>query len=284
MPALLMSPCAAPRPRPDRLLCRKDNPRIYRAMTASLLPRRLLFAILALFAAVLPACDGAMALGGPTDRFVIAPVSGKAKEVMAGNAQATITVLRKRLEAMGLAVHRLEPGEDGRIIMEVSGKDAAKAVAAAVGIKGDLAIRLVDLNALPYQVDQGIAPVGSEVLPMAEGGISVAVRRIGGISGDRIVAARPGIDQFTGEPMVMISFDEAGTRKFALLTGANVGNALAIVLDGKVLSTPIISEPITGGQAQIAGALTQESANAMAAAIGSGALPAAFTLVEHTAL
>lgn len=283
MPALHLSHCAR-RASADRLLCRKDNPRIHRAMTASHFPRRLLFAILALFAAALPACDGLMALGGPTDRFVIAPAPGDAKMPSPEGVGAAAAIIGKRLEGMGLVVHRLEPGKDGQIIIEVSGKDAEKALAAAIGIKGDLAIRLVDLNALPEQVDQGIAPVGSEVLPMADGSMSVAVRRLGGISGKHIAAAQPGVDEFSDQPMVMISFDEAGTRKFAQLSGTNVGKPLAIVLDDKVLSAPVINEPITGGQAQISGGFTQDTANQLAVALQSGALPVAFTLVEHTPL
>lgn len=69
-----------------------------------------------------------------------------------------------------------------------------------------------------------------------------------------------------------------------MLTAANVGKPLAIVLDGKVLSAPVINEPITGGQAQLSGGFTQESANQLAIALQSGALPVAFTLVEHTPL
>lgn len=263
---------------------RLDNSRMHRTMPASPLPRSLLFAMLALFATALSACDGVMALGAPTERFVIAPVLGKAKKTVAGDAQGTITVLRKRLEAMDLVVHRLEPGNDGQIIMDVSGRDAETAVGAAIGIKGELAIRLVDLNALPELVEEGIAPAGSEVLPMADGSMAVAVKRVGVISGKRIVAARPGVDPYNDQPMVMISLDDAGTRKFAQLSGANVGKPLAIVLDGKVLSAPMIQEQITGGQAQIVGGLTQESAQQLAIALQSGALPVVFRVVEHTRL
>lgn len=259
-----------------------DNPPIPRAVTASHFPRRLVYAILVLFMATLPACEGLMALGRPTDRFVIAPVSGDAKVPSPEGMEATVAIIRKRLEGLGLEVHRLKSGKDGQIIIEVSGKDAEEALAVAIGIKGDLAIRLVDLNALPDLVDQGIAPVGSEVLPMADGSMSLAVTRLGGISGQSVVAAQTGFDQFTNQPMVLISFDEAGSRKLAEISGTNVGKPLAIVLDGKVLSAPVITEPITGGQAQISGGLTHENASQLAVALQSGALPVAFKLVEHT--
>lgn len=265
-----------PRPRASRMNC---------VMTTKLpLGRGLLLAILALFVGTLAACDGLMALGGPTDRFVVKPASEAVSAQLAADLEASRAIIRKRLEAMGLTVHRIELTGQGELVIEVSGKGAEDAFAAAFGIKGDLAIRLVDLNALPANTAQGIAPVGSELLEMADGSGPVAVKRAGSISGDRLVQARTGIDEFTDQPMVMISFDEAGTRKFAQLTAANVGNPLAIVLDGKVLSAPIVNEPITGGQAQISGGFTQETANQLAIALRSGALPVAFKLVEHTRL
>lgn len=246
--------------------------------------RTLLLAILALFAGALAACDGAMALGGPTDRFVVKPASDEIAAELAADFEASRAIIRKRFEALGLTVYRIDPTAQGELVIEVSGPRAEDAFAAAFGIKGDLAIRLVDLNALPAQTAQGIAPVGSEILEMADGSGPIAVKRVGSISGDRLRDARTGVDEVTGQPMVMILFDDAGARKFALLTQANIGKPLAIVLDGKVLSAPVINEPILGGSAQISGGYTQETANQMAVALRSGALPVAFTLVEHTPL
>jgi len=252
------------------------------AMMLSFWRSSLLLAILALVSLGLGACDGLMALGAPTDRFVVKPASDRVSAQLAADIEVSRTIVRKRLEGLGLTVHRIEPTGQGELTIEVSGPRAEDAFAAAFGIKGDLAIRLVDLNAVPADVAQGIAPVGSELLEMTDGSGPVAVRRVGGISGDRLADARTGIDEFTNQPMVMVSFDEAGARKFALLTQANVGKPLAIVLDGKVLSAPVINEPILGGHAQISGGYTQETANQMAIALRSGALPVAFTLVEHT--
>lgn len=249
------------------------------------LGRGLLLALLALFAGALPACDGLAASGEPSDRFVIAPAPGDAEASPSPeDVQQAAAIIRKRLEGMDLVVHRLEPGTDGRITIEVSGKDAEKAVAAAIGIRGDLAIRLVDLDALPENTRQGIAPPGSEILPMADGSMAVAVRKVGGVSGKRVEAAQVGIDQSTGQSMVMVTFDAAGASKFAQLSGANVGKPLAIVLDGKVLSAPVVYEPITGGQAQISGGFTAEEASQLAVALQSGALPVVFAVAEHTRL
>ena len=76
-------------------------------------------------------------------------------------------------------------------------------------------------------------------------------------------------------------FDQQGGAKFAKLTSENVNKPFAIILDGKVLSAPNINEPILGGSAQISGSFTVESANQLAIALRSGALPVDLKVVEE---
>ena len=77
------------------------------------------------------------------------------------------------------------------------------------------------------------------------------------------------------------SFNSSGSRKFALATTENVGQPFAIVLDGKVISAPVIREPITGGQGQISGSFTVQAANELALLMRAGALPAPLTVIEE---
>ena len=76
-------------------------------------------------------------------------------------------------------------------------------------------------------------------------------------------------------------FDNAGARNFAEITSANVGKPFAIVLDGKVLSAPVIREPITGGSGQISGSFTVQEASDLSALLRAGALPAPLTVIEE---
>ena len=78
-----------------------------------------------------------------------------------------------------------------------------------------------------------------------------------------------------------ITFDQQGGAKFAKLTTENVSRPFAIILDGKVLSAPNINEPILGGSAQISGSFTVESANQLAIALRSGALPVDLTVIQQ---
>ena len=79
---------------------------------------------------------------------------------------------------------------------------------------------------------------------------------------------------------VAITFSDEGAQKFADLTAANVGRKIAIVLDGEVLTDPVVNEPITGGKASITGNYTLEEAHNLAVLLRSGALPVKVNIIE----
>ena len=101
------------------------------------------------------------------------------------------------------------------------------------------------------------------------------------VQGDDLVDAQPGFDSRTNEPIITFRFNQSGARKFGNFTKDNVGRPFAIVLDDKVLSAPVIREPILGGSGQISGSFTVESANRLAIQLRSGALPTKLTIVEE---
>ena len=78
-----------------------------------------------------------------------------------------------------------------------------------------------------------------------------------------------------------LPFNTSGSRKFAQATSENVGQPFAIVLDNKVISAPVIREPITGGSGQISGSFTVQAANDLAILLRAGALPAPLTVIEE---
>jgi SecD/SecF fusion protein len=128
------------------------------------------------------------------------------------------------------------------------------------------------------------APPGTEWLPSidpASRGQQYLVRKKIEVDGATLLDARPGSDPQSGTWVVNFEFDSAGARRFADITRANVGRPFAIVLDGKVISAPVIREPITGGRGQISGNFTTQSANDLAVLLRAGALPAPLTIVEE---
>jgi preprotein translocase subunit SecD len=219
-------------------------------------------------------------------RFVLTPTTEGLEQAVSNAMESAIEVVRKRIDAIGTREPTiLRQGED-RIVVQVPGLQDPQQLKSLLGQTAKLEFKLVDPTAAPNDVAQGIAPPGSEIVPYANpqdnGGIAaIAVRRLGGIKGDNLTDARQSFDSQTNEAVVSITFDQAGGAKFAKLTSENVNRPFAIILDGKVLSAPNINEPILGGSAQISGRFNVETANQLAIALRSGALPVDLAVVEE---
>ncbi len=103
--------------------------------------------------------------------------------------------------------------------------------------------------------------------------IPYLVKKDAVLIGDVLQDARVTIGEFN-EPIVSITFDSKGAREFDELTAANIGKRMAVVLDGKVYSAPVIRDRISGGRAIIEGTFTTAEANDLAVVLRAGALPA----------
>lgn len=83
------------------------------------------------------------------------------------------------------------------------------------------------------------------------------------------------------QSVVGLEFSDEGGKKFADLTARNIGKPIAIVLDGEVLTNPVVQEAITGGRAQISGSRTMEEAEHLAILLRSGSLPVKIEVMEN---
>lgn len=99
------------------------------------------------------------------------------------------------------------------------------------------------------------------------------------LDGSMLTDARAAYDQHN-QPIVSFSLDSKGAKIFGDFSGANVGKRMAIVLDGKVYSAPVIRERIGGGSGQISGGFSVNEATDLAIALKSGALPAPMEVLE----
>src|SRR5450432_1471340 len=141
---------------------------------------------------------------------------------------------------------------------------------------------MVDLTVPPDQAQQGRVPPDSEVLMSSTAPKTpYVIKKQVLVSGADLTDAQPGFDQRSGEPIVSFRFNTSGSRKFAQATSENVGQPFAIVLDNKVISAPVIREPITGGSGQISGSFTVQQANDLSILLRAGALPAPLTIIEE---
>jgi preprotein translocase subunit SecD len=243
--------------------------------------------------AILPLTSGA-GLTGQRDwkiqvvdgsRFVLTPTREGLDQAVTLAMDSATEVVRKRIDSLGTREPTIIRQGDQRIVVQVPGLDDPRALKDLLGKTAKLEFKLVDVNALPSDVAQGIAPPGSEIVPYQDpastGVPALAVKRLGGIKGDSLTNAQQTVNQQNNEAVVSITFDQQGGAKFAKLTTDNVNRPFAIILDGKVLSAPNINEPILGGSAQISGNFTVESANQLAISLRSGALPVDLKVVEE---
>jgi SecD/SecF fusion protein len=101
------------------------------------------------------------------------------------------------------------------------------------------------------------------------------------LEGDRVTEARMDYNALTGQPEVSMEMDATGARIWKKMTGDNKGRYVAVVLDDKVYSSPIVNDEISGGRTSISGGFTSEEATDLANILKSGKLPAPARIVQE---
>lgn len=217
-------------------------------------------------------------------------LSETARQQMSTAAVAqSIEIVRRRVDELGTTEPSIQRQGENRIVIEVPGLDDPERLKELLGKTAKLSFRLVDQSMTAEQALQSRPPQGSEVLYLTqdeqlEAGIPptpVLVRKRAMVGGENLTDAQPGFDQQTNAPIVTFRFDASGAKRFGDVTTDNVGRPFAIVLDGEVISAPVIREPILGGSGQISGGFTVQEANDLAVLLRAGALPAPLDILEE---
>jgi preprotein translocase subunit SecD len=219
-------------------------------------------------------------VGGGLIRLTVpqAAITERIRQVI----EQSIQIVERRVNEMGTVEPLIQRQGLDRIVVEVPGLQDPKHLIDVIGQTAQMDFRMVDPTVSPEQAAAGGLPPDSELLPSTEPGRPpVVVRKQVLVSGGDLTDAQPGFDQRSGEPIVSFKFNTSGSRKFAQATSENVGQPFAIVLDNKVISAPVIREPITGGSGQISGSFTVQAANDLAILLRAGALPAKLTVIEQ---
>jgi len=216
-------------------------------------------------------------------RVVLTPTPQGTAQALKDAMSVARDVVRRRIDPGGTREITVVTEGQNRVLVEVPGVDNPEQLKALIGQTARLEFKLVDLSASAQDVQQGHAPPGSQVLPMAQGGGFMAVKRRVMVSGDQLTDAHQGFDQ-DGRPDIEIKFNTVGARRFARATQENVGKPFAIILDDKILSAPNINEPILGGNAQISGSFTVQSAHDLSVSLASGKLPVKLNVIEERSI
>jgi len=213
-------------------------------------------------------------------RIVLTPTQDGTVRALKDAMGVARDVVRRRIDPGGTKEITVITEGGNRILVQVPGVEDPEALKKLIGQTARLEFKLVDLSANQADVQAGRAPPGSQVLPMADGSGFMAVKRRVMVSGDQLTDAQQSYDQ-DGRPDINIKFNTTGARRFARTTQENVGKPFAIILDDKILSAPNINEPILGGNAQISGNFTVQSAHDLAVSLASGKLPVKLNVIEE---
>ncbi len=211
--------------------------------------------------------------------ITLTPTDAAVTERVRQAVDQSIQIIERRVNETGLVEPTIQREGADRILVQVPGLGDPTRLIELLGTTAKLDFRMVDLSMTPEQAAQA-HPSDSEILDGEKGEKYLIEKRVL-VSGADLVDAQPGFDQRTSEPIVSFRFNSSGARKFAEATQANVGKPFAIVLDNKVISAPVIREPILGGSGQISGSFTVQSANDLAILLRAGALPAPLTIIEQ---
>src|SRR6267154_1922384 len=196
--------------------------------------------------------------------------------------EQSIQIVERRINQLGTVEPVIQRQGTDRILVQVPGLQDPTRLKELLGKTAKMEFRMVDTTVSPDQAQQGRLPPESELLMSASSPkVPYVIKKQVLVSGGDLTDAQPGFDQRSGEPIVSFRFNTVGARKFAQATVENVGQPFAIVLDDKVISAPVIREPITGGQGQISGSFTVQAANDLAILLRAGALPAPLTIIEE---
>jgi len=187
--------------------------------------------------------------------------------------EQSLEIVRHRIDEIGVAEPTIQRLGADRILVQLPGVQDPARIKTLLGSTAKLSFHRLSYAG---QVGSGVF-----TLPDRTSGERLRLERHATLTGERLIDAAPGFDAWTGEPIVTFRFDSAGARIFARFTQAHVGEPFAIVLDGKVLSAPVIREPILGGSGQISGGFTVQEATDLASLLRAGALPAPLTVVEE---
>jgi preprotein translocase subunit SecD len=219
-------------------------------------------------------------VGAEGDRYRYRLVVAEADGIRQLAIEQALETIRNRVDEFGVSEPTIQRTSGNGILVQLPGVQDPERAKRLIGRTAQLQFRLVseDEKAVGTEVLSGV-----EVDPITGRPSAVTYRVEPGVimAGDVISDARHRPGQFGESPYVAITFDSRGAKIFERVTGESVGRRLAIVLDGKVQSAPVIQERIGGGRAVITGSFTLDEARDLAIVLRAGALPAPVTIAEE---
>jgi preprotein translocase subunit SecD len=198
--------------------------------------------------------------------------------------------IERRVNELGVSEPSIaQQGANGdEILVQLPGVSDINRAKEVMGSPGLLQLKIVEQGPVAARESllvNGQVAAGMEIVPGASGApgdastVYYLVKRVAAVEGRDLRSARPGIDS-NGRPAVNFTLNSEGARKFGDVTGANIGRNLAIILDNRVQTAPVINGRITA-DGIIEGVGTQEEVQDLSLILRSGSLPAQLSYLQE---
>ena len=194
-------------------------------------------------------------------------------ELKNSSQDQALEIVRRRIDEIGTNEPNILKRGNDRILVELPGLDDPKRIKSLLGKTANLTFRFVT-NSIEDSF-------GTEKLKYEDGDEEATVSKRIILSGDNLLDAQPRMNNETNETVVSFTLDRVGAKRFGKATSTSIGKQLAIVLDDKIISAPVIRDTIASGSGQISGGFTFQSATDLALLLRSGALPAPLNIIEE---
>jgi protein-export membrane protein SecD len=194
-----------------------------------------------------------------------------------------IEIIRNRIDQFGVQEPMISKQGKDKVVVQLPGVTDRERALRIVGKAAHLEFKLVsDSVELLKCAGEGHIPDGYEHKPLSDqtNREKLLVRKKAVLSGRHIKDASVGFDEYH-RAVVLLELDRQGAKMFEEVTSRNVGRRLAIILDEKLYSAPVINERIPSGKAQITGDFTPEEAHDLALVLRAGSLPAPVKVIEE---
>ena len=194
-------------------------------------------------------------------------------EIKTSSQDQAIEIVRRRVDEVGTNEPNILKRGNNRILVELPGLDDPMRIKSLLGKTANLTFRFVSQNSNDT--------FGTEMLQFEDETNEAMVSKRIILNGENLLDAQPQMNNQTNETVVSFTLDRVGAKRFGKATSTGVGKQLAIVLDGKIVSAPVIRDTIASGNGQISGNFTFQSATDLALLLRSGALPAPLNIIEE---
>ncbi len=194
-------------------------------------------------------------------------------ELKNSSQDQALEIVRRRIDEIGTNEPNILKRGNDRILVELPGLDDPARIKSLLGKTANLTFRFI--------TNSSEDSFGAEKLKYEDNSEEAIVSKRIILSGDNLLDAQPRMNNETNETVVSFTLDRVGAKRFGKATSTGIGKKLAIVLDGKIISSPVIRDTIASGSGQISGGFTFQSATDLALLLRSGALPAPLEIIEE---